>query len=137
MPSSMSLEKELAFIDIGYACFAIPKFHGEKEEFTGWLSKVERVFACCILSDQEKFKVVISRLRGCALQWWNNYKFERRKKGKEKVRTWKKLSSKLKGSFYPSTYTLMKESISINPTGFIPIHSTKKTNSTNDLFPTT
>ena len=86
----MSLEKELAFIDIGYACFAIPKFHGEKEEFTGWLSKVERVFACCILSDQEKFKVVISRLRGCALQWWNNYKFERRKKGKEKVRTWKK-----------------------------------------------
>jgi len=120
MPSSMSLWKELAPIDIGYAYFAIPKFHGKKEEFTGWLAKVERVLACCILSDQKKFKVVISRLRGCALQWWNNYKFGRRKKGKEKVRTWKKLSSKLKGSFCPSTYTPMKESISIKPTGSFP-----------------
>ena len=77
----MRSEKELALIDIGYACFAIPKFHGQEEEFTGWLSKVERVFACCILNDQEKFKVVISRLRGCALQWWNNYKFKRKNKG--------------------------------------------------------
>jgi len=39
----MILEKELAFIDIGYAFFTIPNFCGEKEEFTGWLSKVERV----------------------------------------------------------------------------------------------
>ena len=39
------------------------------------------------IDDQEKSKVVISRLRGCALQWWQNYKIKRRKKGKEKVRT--------------------------------------------------
>jgi len=128
MPSSMSLEKELGFIEIGYACFPIPKFRGEKEEFTGCLSKVERVFACCILSDQEKFKVVISRLSGCALQWWNNYKFERRKKGKEKVRTWKKLSSKLKGSFCPFTYTPMKESIPIKPIGSFPSTPQKEPN---------
>ena len=126
MPSSMSLEKELAFIDIGDACFAIPKFRGEKEEFTGWLSKVERVFACCILNDQQKFKVVISRLRGCALQWWNDYKFKRKKKGKERVRTWRKLSSKLKGSFCPSTYTPIQESISLKPTGSFPSTPQKK-----------
>ena len=87
MPSSMSLDKELALIDIGYACFEIPKFRGQEEEFTGWSSKVELVFAYCILNDQEKFKVVISRLRGCGFQWWNNYEFKRGKKGKEKVRT--------------------------------------------------
>jgi len=51
------------------------------------------------------FKVVISRLRGCALQWWKNYKFKTRKKGKEKVRTWKKLS-KLVVGFFPPTYML-------------------------------
>ena len=45
-------------VDIGYACFEIPKFCGQEEEFTGWLSKMERVFACCILNDQEKFKVL-------------------------------------------------------------------------------
>jgi len=43
-------------------------------------------------------------LRGGALQWWKNYKLNRRKKGKEKVRTWKKLRSKLMGSFPPPTY---------------------------------
>ena len=104
MPSSMSMEKELALIDIGYACFAIPKFRGEKEEFTGWLSKVERVFACCILNDQEKFKVVISRLRGCALQWWEKYKYKRKKRGKSKVNTWDKLRGKLEYAFAPTSY---------------------------------
>ena len=104
MPSSMSLEKELALIDIGYACFAIPKFRGEKEDFTGWLSKVERVFACCILNDQEKFKVVISRLRGYALEWWERYKYKRKKRGKSKVNTWDKLRGKLEYAFAPTSY---------------------------------
>ena len=104
MPSSMSMEKELALIDIGYACFAIPKFRGEKEEFTGWLSKVERVFACCILNDQEKFKVVISRLRGYALEWWERYKYKRKKRGKSKIKTWDKLRGKLEYAFAPTSY---------------------------------
>ena len=104
MPSSMSMEKELALIDIGYACFAIPKFRGEKEDFTGWLSKVERVFACCILNDQEKFKVVISRLRGYALEWWERYKYKRKKRGKSKIKTWDKLRGKLEYAFAPTSY---------------------------------
>jgi len=66
---------------------------------------VEQVFACQNHTDQEKFKVVIVRLRGCALRWCRNYKFnKRRKKGKEKVRTWKKLRAKLMVSFCPPTY---------------------------------
>ena len=100
----MSMEKELALIDIGYACFAIPKFRGEKEDFTGWLSKVERVFACCILNDQEKFKVVISRLRGYALEWWERYKYKRKKRGKSKIKTWDKLRGKLEYAFAPTSY---------------------------------
>ena len=52
------------------------------------------------------FKVVISRLRGCALQWWKSYKFKRRKKGKERVRTWKKFRSKLRVACCPSIYIL-------------------------------
>ena len=67
---------------------------------------MEQVFACDSLGGREKFKVVISRLRGCALQWWKNYKSKRRRKGKEKVRTWKKLRCKLMVSFCPPTYIL-------------------------------
>jgi len=66
---------------------------------------VEQVFACHNLGDQEMFKAVISRLRGCVLQWLRNYKFNKRtKKGKEKVRTWKKLRGKLMVYFCPTTY---------------------------------
>jgi len=89
------------------ASLEIPKFHGKNNEFVGWFSKVEQVFACHNLAEQEKFKVVIARLRGCALRWCRNYKFnKRRKKGKEKVRTWRKLRVKLMVSFCPPTYIL-------------------------------
>jgi len=87
MPSFRSFKKELGLIDFKYASLEIPRFHDKKDEFKCWISEVERVFACCKLDDQEKFKVVISRMKGCALQWWQNYKIKRRKKGKEKVRT--------------------------------------------------
>ena len=66
----------------------------------------KQVFSYYYLNDQEKFEVIISRLQACALQRWKNYKFKRRKKGKEKVRTWKKLRSKLMVAFCPSTYIL-------------------------------
>jgi len=68
---------------------------------------VQQVFTRHNLGDQEKFKVFILRLRGCALQWWTNDEFnKRRKKGKEKVTTWKKLRGKLIVSFCPHTYIL-------------------------------
>jgi len=89
----------MALIDFDYARLRILRFHSRKDDFTCLICKVERVFTCCNLDEQEKFKVVISRLRGCALQWWHNYKIKRIKKGKEKVRTWKKMTSKLIGAF--------------------------------------
>jgi len=68
---------------------------------------VEQIFDSHNLGDQEKLKVVISRLPGCALRWWRNYKFnKRRRKGIEQVRTWKKLRGKLMVSFSPPTYVL-------------------------------
>ena len=111
MPSLRNFRKELALIDIELFSLEIPGFYGQNNEFTTWVSKVEQAFACRNLSDQEKFKVVISKLRGGALQWWKNYKFKRRKKGKEKVRTWKKLRGKLMGSFCPPTYMLKHASL--------------------------
>jgi len=111
MPSFSNFKKELALIDIELISLEIPRFYGQKDEFTTWFSKVEQAFDRHNLSDQEKFKVVISKLRGRALQWWKNYKFNKRKKGKEKVRTWKKLRNKLMGAFGPPTYMLKHVSL--------------------------
>ena len=107
MLSFSGFNEELALIDLELASIEIPKFHGQNDEFVGRFSKLEQVFACHNLGDQEKFKVVISRLRGCALRWWRNYKFnKRRKKGKGKVRTLEMLRGKLMVCFYPLTYIL-------------------------------
>jgi len=67
---------------------------------------VEQVFTGYNLGDGDKFKVVISRLQGCGLQWWKNYKFKRREKEKEQVRTSKKLRSKLMVALCSPTYIL-------------------------------
>ena len=107
MLSFSGFNEELALIDLELAGLEIPKFHGQNDEFVGWFSKLEQVFAWRNLSDHAKFKMVISRLRGCALRWWRNYKFnKRRKKVKGKVRTWKKFRGKLMVSFCRSTYIL-------------------------------
>ena len=111
MPSLRNFRKELGFIDIDLISLKIPIFYGQNDEFTTWFSKVEQAFDCHNLSGQEKFKAVISKLRGCALQWWKNYKFTRRKKGKEKVRTWKKLRGKLMGYFCATAYMLKHVSL--------------------------
>ena len=87
MPLFSNFRKEIALIDIDLVILEISRFHGQKDEFTTWLSKVEQVLGYYNLSDHNMFKMVISSLRGCALQWWKNYKFKRRKKGKEKLRT--------------------------------------------------
>jgi len=88
------LKEELVVIDLKLVSLEIPKFHGQNDDFVGWFSNVVQVFACYNLNDQGKFKVVVSRVQGHALQWWKNYKYKRRKKGKEKVRTGKMLRSK-------------------------------------------
>jgi len=111
MPLFRSLVKELALIDVELAILEIPTFHGKKDKFTFWFLNVEQVFTCYNLDGQEKFKVVISSLRGCALQWWDNYKFKRRKKRKEKMRTWEKLRSKLMGAFCPPSHMLKHASL--------------------------
>ena len=82
MPSFRNFKKELALIDIELISLEIPGFHVQKDEFTTWLSKVEQVFACCNLGDQDNFKMVISRLRGRALKWLKICKFKRRRKVK-------------------------------------------------------
>ena len=75
-------------IDLELAGPEVPKYFGQNAEYIGWFSKVEQVFACHNVGGQQKHKVIISRLPGCALRWWMNYKFNKtRKKGKEKVRT--------------------------------------------------
>jgi len=108
MPSFRRLNEELALINLELASLKIPNFYGQNEKFMGWFLRWNKSLLVTTLMTEIKFTVVISRLRGCALQWWKNHKFKRRKKGKQKVRTWKKSRSKFTVAFCPRTYILKR-----------------------------
>ena len=68
MPSLRNFRKGIALIDIDLISLKILIFYGQNDEFTTWFSKVELAFDYHDPGDQQKFKVVISKLRGSALQ---------------------------------------------------------------------
>ena len=77
MSSLENLRKEIALIAKELASLETPKFHGQKEEFPNWISKVEQVFTRYNLEEHDMFKVVIKKLRGHALEWWEKHKYKR------------------------------------------------------------
>lgn len=117
MSSRLYSNSDLSLINKELAYHEISKFRGQKKEFTSWLSMVGQVFTYYYLEEAEKFEVVVSKLRGQALQWWENYKYKRKKKGKEKIRTWRKLKCKIMEAFCPSTYTHTHPSTSLKRSG--------------------
>jgi len=104
MISLGNLRKEIALIEKEMVILETPKFRGQKEDFPYWISKVDQVFTRYNIDEQEKFKVVIKKLRGHALEWWEKYKYKRKKRGKSKITTWDKLRGKLIDAFAPTSY---------------------------------
>ena len=84
----------------------IPEFEGklDPDEFLDWLQTVERVFDFKDIPDEKKVKLVALKLRRYASTWWANIVAKRAKKGKSKIRSWRKMKSKLKEKFLPSHY---------------------------------
>jgi len=84
----------------------VPKFEGklDPEEFLDWLHTIERVFEYKDVPVDKKVKLVASRLRKYASLWWRNLSAKRDRERKPRIRTWKKMKSKLKARFLPPTY---------------------------------
>jgi len=54
--------------------------------------------------DDKKLKLVALKLRKYASLWWNNVLAKRARKGKSKIRSWRKMRSKRRGKFLPPHY---------------------------------
>jgi len=77
------------------------------DEFIDWMNTVERVFEYKDVPDDKKVKLVALKLRKCASILWNNVVSKRARKGKDKIRSWRKIKEKLKTKFLPpSTYKI-------------------------------
>ena len=62
MDSFKSLKEVPTLTEIELTNLEIPKFQRQKDDFTSWFFKVERVFTCYDPDDEESFKEVILRL---------------------------------------------------------------------------
>jgi len=62
------------------------------------------VFEYKDVPDDKKVKLVAFKRRKYASIWWSNILSKRIRKGKGKVRTWKKSKEKLKAKFLPLHY---------------------------------
>ena len=61
--------------------------------------------------DNRMVKIVVTRLKGCALLWWEHLQTDRQRRGKEKIKTWVKMVNKVKKKFLPPNYqvSLLRE----------------------------
>ena len=54
--------------------------------------------------DNRKVKIVVTRLKGHASLWWEHLQIDRKRRGKEKIKTWVKMVRKIKNKFLPIDY---------------------------------
>ena len=67
------------------------------------MNTVERVFEYKDVPDDKKVKLAALKLRKYASIWWSNVLSKRAKKGKEKIRFWRKMKENLRPNFFHST----------------------------------
>ena len=53
------------------------------------------------VEEEKKVRHVVSRLKGNATLWWDELQDDRRSKGKQKIKSWDRMLSKLKVKFIP------------------------------------
>ncbi|KAJ0491866.1 putative retrotransposon gag domain-containing protein [Helianthus annuus] len=84
----------------------IPEYDGklDPDEFVEWIHTVERVFDYKQTSEEHKVKIVALKLRKYASTWWSNVCSKRERAGKDKIRSWPKMKTKMKQKFLPTYY---------------------------------
>ena len=84
----------------------IPDYAGnlKPKELINWLNSMEMFFEWKSMIEEKKVKFACTKLKGHAMIWWDNIQKDRTEKGKEKIKTWKKMEKKLQEKFLPLDY---------------------------------
>jgi len=84
----------------------LPMFPGKMnpEECLDWIEAMENYFECEEVAENQKVKIVNSRMKGPALSWWNFIQNERIEDDRNPISTWRKMVLEIKKQFVPEDY---------------------------------
>ncbi|KAI4310483.1 hypothetical protein MLD38_035459 [Melastoma candidum] len=74
------------------------------EEFINWMHTVERIFDYEEVPEERKVKLAALKLKKYAGLWWKNTNQQRRREGRDKIRTWSKMKRAMTKRFLPEHY---------------------------------
>jgi hypothetical protein len=84
----------------------VPMYEGnlEFEELLDWIRDLEKYLDYEEIKDEKKVKHAVMRLKGHATVWWDELHPDRRRKGKQQIKSWDRMLAKLKAKFIPKDY---------------------------------
>jgi hypothetical protein len=71
-----------------------------------WISYLDKYFDYEEIGDDKKVKHAITKLKGHPYLWWDGLQYDRRSKGKSKIKSWDRMVAKMKDKFIPKDYQI-------------------------------
>jgi hypothetical protein len=78
----------------------------DAEELLDWIRALDTYFDYEDVEEDKKVKHVVTRLKGHATLWWDELQADRRCKGKQKIKSWDRMITKMKAKFIPRDYQI-------------------------------
>jgi hypothetical protein len=81
----------------------VPMYEGnlEVEELLDWVRVMDKYFDYEDIEEENMVRHAVKRLKGHATLWWDELQDERRRKGKQKIKSWDRMVAKMKAKFIP------------------------------------
>jgi hypothetical protein len=76
------------------------------EELLDWIRDLDTYFDYEDVEEDKKVKHVVTILKGHATLWWDELQVDRRCKGKQKIKSWDRMITKMKEKFIPKDYQI-------------------------------
>jgi hypothetical protein len=86
----------------------IPMYEGnlDVKELLDWFRALDKYFDYKDIEEDKKVKHVVTRLKGHATLWWDELQADRHCKGKQIIKRWDRMVTKMKAKFIPKDYQI-------------------------------
>jgi hypothetical protein len=76
------------------------------EELLDWIRALDTYFDYEDVEEDKKVKHAVTRLKGHATLWWDELQADRHCKGKQKIKSWDRMITKMKVKFIPRDFQI-------------------------------